>query len=153
MPFNPNNPVNVGDATRKSAYDRVFLNTIALKEARLEHHLGGDVMISVADAAYVPLPGVVVLELDGTNLSGLTIEVHAMCRVAAAGTGRFRLWNITTGGEVSGSETTFTETTATLKKSAPLTVATGINQYRVEVRGTTLDVERPCVYGAKLVIR
>jgi hypothetical protein len=152
MAFNATNPVSVGDATKKSAYDRVFNNILALKEARLGHALGGDFQVSVADAAYTALPGFIVVEIDGTNLAGLIVEVHAMCRVVT-GSGWFRLWNITAGIPIVGSETTFTETSATLKKTAALTLSTGIAQYRLEVRGTVLDVDRPCVYGARLVLR
>ncbi len=151
MPFSSSNPVIVGDATKKSHYDRSFNNGIALKEARLEHPLGGDFQVSVADTAYVPIPGFIVFEIDGTNLSGMTVELHAMCR-AATGTGRYRLWNITTGAEVAGSETTFTETSATLKKSSGITLTAGVNTYRLEIRGNGAT-DFPLVYGAKLVIR
>lgn len=36
MAFNPTNPVSVGDATRKSHYDRVFDNVIALQDGSKE---------------------------------------------------------------------------------------------------------------------
>ena len=146
MPFNSTNPVIVGGSTRKSDFDRAFNNCIALKLARLDHALGGDFQVSVADITYVPVPGFIVLELGG-----LTIEVQAMCRVTT-GTGRFRLWNITISTSVAASETLFIEVTPTLKKSSTLTLASGVNTYRLEVRGAD-SADLPFVYGAKLVMR
>ncbi len=150
MAYNATNPTVVGQATRKSAYDRVFDNARAVKEATSRMPLGGNALAEVADTAYVTVPDPIIVELDGTNVGGLTVEVHAMVKVRA-GTGRIRLWNITTGAIV-GAEITFTNTTIALAKITGLSVATGVNQYRVEVRGAASS-DLPTVYGAQLVLR
>lgn len=153
MAFNTSNPVVVGAATKKEHYDRAFDNGVALKEARHSQDLGGDDERSIltVNTSWEDVPGFVDAELDGTNLGGLTVEVHIMGRVSL-GTGRFRLYNLTTAAAVSGSETTFLETTATLKKSGAITLTTGLNTYRLQAN-ISVSGQGAFVWGGKLVIR
>ncbi len=150
MSFSNSNPAVVGAAVRKGHYDTIFDNTVALKEARSCHDLGGSYHDTVSDTSLVDIPGAVFVEVDGTNLTGLTVEVQAMCKVAS-GTGYIRLYNITTPGYV-GSEVSFVSGAPALVKITGLTLATGVTQYKLRVRGATSDTQ-PSVWGAKLVIR
>lgn len=151
MAWNGTNPVVVGNPTRKSDFDRLWDDALAVKEAQSRFDLGGDYTADVADTSYVSIPGFVIAELVVTNLGGLTVEVHAMGKVVT-GTGRIRLWNITDAGVV-GSELTFTNTTVGLLKITGLSLpASGTKQFRLEVRGAAA-ADRPTVYGAQLVLR
>jgi hypothetical protein len=118
-----------------------------------ERLFGGDAAREVGDTTYVQVPGSRVIEVSDTaQAAATTIEVHAMAQVAA-GTGSLRLWNVTLGVQV-GSAVTFTGTSPTLVKITGLlgTLASGINQYRVEVKGAAAT-DRPSVWGAGLVVR
>lgn len=150
MSFTNSNPVVVGAAVRKGHYDAIFANTVALKEARTTHDLGGSHHDAVVDMALVDIPGAIYAEVDGSNLTGFTVEVHAMCKVAS-GTGYIRLYNVTTPGNV-GSEVSFVSTVPSLVKITGITLAAGVTQYKLRVRGATADA-LPSVWGAKLVIR
>lgn len=150
MAYNGTNPVVVGQATRKSSYDRLFDNVVALKEARSVHDLGGSYHDEISDTALIEIPGAVFTEIDGTNLGGLTVEVHVMALVAS-GTGYVRLRNFTDTADV-GSEVSFTNTSPALVKITGLTLATGLKQYRLRGRGSASSA-LPRFWGAKLVIR
>ncbi len=152
MSITETNPVVSGFDTEKSQYDTVFNNTVALKQAGTERHLGGDPNAPVTDTSYVAVPGLAIVEIDGTNLSGFTIEVHATAKVDS-GTGSIRLWDITAGAQV-GSAQTFTGTSFALVKIAALTglLAAASHQYRLEVKGNAAT-DLPCVANAKLVLR
>lgn len=151
MAFNVTNPVSVGDATKKDHYDRVFDNVIAVKERRGELALGGSDSDAVSDTGFVDLPAGVHVEIDGTNLGGFTVEVHFMGRVLA-GTGTIRLWNITAAAEVSSSQKTFTNTSADRIVSSSLSLASGVNEYKLQVKGSAA-ADLPQVWGAKLILR
>lgn len=150
MSFNTTNPVVAGEKARASHYTRVFDNAIALKEGRLTHDLGGSYHDALADTSLVEIAGAVYVEIDGTNLGGLTVEVHAMALVAA-GTGYIRLYNRTTAGDVA-AEVSFTNTSAALVKITGLTLATGVNSYSLRARcAAATDLVR--IWGAKIVLR
>lgn len=150
MPFNATNPFVVGQDLRKSALDRVMDNTIALRDARLTHDLGGSFHSAMADTSLAEIPGAVWVEIDGANLGGLTVEVHAMCKVAV-GTGYIRLRNVTAVGEV-GTEVAFTSAAPALVKITGLTLAVGLHVYVLRARGSVSNA-LPTVWGAKLVLR
>jgi hypothetical protein len=151
MGFTASNPVTVDNATKKDDYDDVFDNTVALKETRSELLLGGDYNAAVDDTSFTDVPGAIHVEIDGTNFSGLTVEIHVMCLVAA-GTGTFDLYNITDAGAVASSETTFTNTTADRAESSTITLATASKEYKLRVKGAAA-ADLPRVWGAKIVIR
>jgi hypothetical protein len=151
MSFNTSNPVTLGRATRKSHYDTVFDNTIALKETRgLVQQLGGVYTDRIDDTTLVPIPAATLARIDGTNLSGFTVEVLFIGYVET-GTGEVRLYNFTTSSFVS-SLVTFTNTTAALFTISGITLTSGVNDYILYARGQT-SAAQPTVYGARLVIR
>ena len=146
--FNASNPVSVGDATKKRAYDRVFDNAVANKERRAVHHLGGAHEGVIVSATMVDLAGAVHVEIDGTNLGGHTVELHVMARVDA-GTGTIELFNVTTSAAMTPN-ISVTATTYTFLKSGAITLTTGVNVYKVRAHKGTNEIQ---VYGAALVIR
>jgi hypothetical protein len=150
MAFNTSNPVVVGNAVRKSEYDRVFDNAIALKERRGELSLGGHFASRVDDTSLVVVPQPEIARVDGTNLGGFTVDVVCTAFVES-GTGEIRLRNRTTAAYV-GSAQSFTNTTAALVTISGLTLTSGLNDYELHVRGTTSPAQ-PTVFGARLVIR
>jgi hypothetical protein len=150
MAFNGTNPFVVGEDLRKSGLDRLMDNTIALKEARIAHDLGGSYHDAMETTGLTDIPGAVWAEINGTNLGGLTVEVHAMCQVAT-GTGTIYLYNRTDVANV-GSAATFTNTSPALVKITGLTLATALKVYNLRGGGdTTSALVR--VWGAKLILR
>jgi hypothetical protein len=150
MAFNTSNPVVLGRATRKSHYDRVFDNTIAIKEARVEHELGGHYASRLDDTSLVAIPHPVIARLDGTNLGGFTVEVLCTAYVET-GTGEIRLYNLTTASYVS-SVVTFTNTAIAVVTITGITLTTGLNNYVLHGRGQSAAA-LPTIYGARLVVR
>ncbi len=134
MSFVEDNLVAVGDKTLKSQYDQLLANAAALKDANPRVPLGGLFQDIYTNTGYQELFGVVHAEIDGTNLSGLTVNLVCMGKVVA-GTGYIKLYKITaTPGDVAGSETTFTNTTANRIVSSALTLTSGVNEYKALVR-------------------
>lgn len=104
--------------------------------SQLPAPLGGDWTFRLTESGFAVAPGHVIAEIDGTNLPAAAFEVRFMAKVDA-GTGQARLWNIT-AGNVVGAAINITATTDTLHKIQNLTLAAGLNQYRLEAgRGTT----------------
>jgi hypothetical protein len=149
MAFVEANPYTVDEATKKDDHDKTHNNTVSLKEARRALTLGGDFTAAVTDTSFVDIPGVAHFEIDGTNLSGLTVECHFMC-VVESGTGTFRLWNVTTAAEVASSQKTFTNTTSDRIETSTLTLTTGVNEYKAQVKGSVAAC-LPRVWGAAIV--
>jgi hypothetical protein len=150
MAFDTTNPVSEDNATKADDYDVVFDNTIALKEGRNALTLGGDPHAAVTDTSFVDVPGAVHFEIDGTNLSGLTVAAHFQC-VCESGTGTFRLYNVTTAGAVASSEKTFTNNTSDRAETSTLTLTTGVNEYKAQVKGSVAAC-LPRIWGAAIVI-
>ncbi len=116
--------------------------------------LGGSPYEEIFSAAYVPIPGSQIVQLDGTNLdvpNQAEVTVHVTCYVAA-GTGSFRLWNITTG-LIVGTEQNFVNTAVDLvTKSLSGLIVTGVNKYRLEGKGAAAT-DRPVIVGSFLLVR
>ncbi len=128
------NPWTVDEALKKDDLDKTFNNTIALIEARGFIPLGGSEYV-YTNTSYSDLEYPVHAYIDGTNLgSQMVWEVHFMCKVVA-GTGSLKLYNITDAGDVASSEKTFTNTTADRIVSSPITLATGLKEYKAMVKG------------------
>lgn len=151
MSFTTVNPVAAGQKARKSHFDALFANAIALKEARATHVLGGSFESAVSDTSFVSAPGSVFVEIDGTNLGGLTVEVHVMAKVVG-GTGTIQLFNRTLAVAVASSSATFTNTSPALIKTGAITLATGVNVYELQVKGN-VGTDLPTVWGGKVVLR
>jgi hypothetical protein len=149
MSITETNPVSVGDSTQKPHYDVVFDGMVALKQGRLLHSLGGRGSAVISDTSAVALVDFIDVEIDGTNLSGFTVEVHAMCSVVS-GTGTLQLYNVTTAAVIASGS--FTATSPTLTKITGITLTTGVNVYRARFYGSTAAAG-PSVYGASLVLR
>jgi hypothetical protein len=151
MAFETTNPVTVDNATKKDDYDVAFDNTIALQDRRGQLELGGDYLAEVTDASFVDIPGAVHAEVNGTNLGAdLTVEVHFMCLVAT-GTGTVQLYNITDTAVVASSTKTFTNATADRIETSAITLAPGLKEYKLQVKGSSTS-DLPRVWGAKIVI-
>lgn len=146
--FSATNPVVVGGSTKKENYDRVFDNSVANKERRAVHHLGGAYEGVIVSATMVDIAGAVHVEVDGTNLGGHTVELHIMARVDA-GTGTVELYNVTATAAMTPN-IPVTATTYTFLKSGAITLTTGVNVYKVRAQRGTTEIQ---VYGAALVIR
>lgn len=152
MAIETTNPVSDDNATKTDDYDVVFDNTIALKEARRGLPLGGDSHAAVTDTSYVDVPGAVHVQVDGTKLGGdMVIEVHVQCKVAA-GTGTFRLYNITDTAAVASSEKTFTDTTSVRRWTSAITLASGAKTYKLQVKGSSAAA-LPRIWGAVIISR
>ena len=156
MALETTNPVSDDNATKTDDYDVVFDNTIALKEARRPLPLGGDLHAAVTDTDFVDVPGAVHVQVDGTKLGNdMVIEVHVQCQVAA-GTGTFRLYNITdsNGGDeiVASSTTTFTNTSSDRVASSAITLAAGVKEYKLQVKGSASST-LPRIWGAAIISR
>jgi hypothetical protein len=151
MSFTLVSPWVVGNPVTKVNLDKTFDNTNALREARHVNQLGGHFETQIVDVAFRVVPAPIFVEIDGSNLANLIVEVHVMCTVVT-GTGTFQLWNKTLNALVAGSATTFTNTSAALVKSAALTLASGLNVYELQMKGSTAN-DRPCIWGAKVVLR
>jgi hypothetical protein len=150
MAYNSSNPFVAGQKARASHVTRLWNNVVALKEGRLEHDLGGSYHDAIEDTALVDIPGAIFVEIDGTNLGGLTVEAHVMTALSS-GTGYVRVYN-RTDAVYLGSEVSFTNTAAALVKLTGLTLAAGVKQYSLRGRGA-LAATMPRIWGAKLVLR
>jgi hypothetical protein len=140
---------SVDEATKLDHLDEVGDSTVALKESRSALILGGDPNAAVDDTSFVDVPGAVHFEVDGTNLSGVTVQCHFQC-ICESGTGTFRLYNITTAAEVASSQKTFVNTTADRAETSNLTLTTGVNEYKAQVKGSVAAC-LPRIWGAAIV--
>jgi hypothetical protein len=111
-----------------------------------ERDLGGIPDVGEGSTTYVDVPGAIIVDL----VEATTAQLHVMAFVSG-GTGTFRLWNITAAAEVASSETTFTETSATLKKTGNLELAAA-STYKLQVKISSNSFYA-VVYGGKLVTR
>lgn len=150
MAYTSVNPFVVGESLTKVMLDTLWNNAAALKEARRALTLGGDPNTGIEDTALVYIPGVVFAEIDGTNLAGLTVDVHVMT-MADTGTGYVRLYNVSDAVNV-GSEVAFSNNVPALVKITGLTLAVGIKQYALKGRGS-IATAFPRYWGAQLITR
>lgn len=96
--------------------------------------LGGSDDLGQLTASYLPVRGYRDYSLDNNNLGGFTKQVVIYSRTAAVGTSvTVRLRNTTAGSDAAVS-TTITSTT-TVKEVVTITLASGANDYRLEVVG------------------
>lgn len=105
--------------------------------------LGGIPDLGVKSDAYVTLPGACVVRLDDP----CRVKIHAMGLVSL-GTGYFKLYSMTAGADVVGSERTFASTSATLQVGAALDLPAGDYYLKVKISNAAYHV---IVYGAALV--
>src|SRR5690242_6481417 len=101
-------------------------NLTALKSFPKVAWLGGS-NIAYQNNAFALVTDGVYVEIDATNLGGLTFELHFMGSVTAADTGSVELVTNPGGSNTVVSTTTFTNTTIALVKSAAITLTAGVN--------------------------
>ncbi len=113
-------------------------NLIALASARHKYPLGGSRELTLDRLATVQdAKDWVDVELDGTNLGGLTVRARIEVRTLAAGTSITpRVQNITdattAGTGVACTATNADYTGTNQKQTVTLTVAAGIKTYRLQ---------------------
>jgi hypothetical protein len=128
--------------------NKIKNNIIAVASGRLQHYLGGDRLRAVPNVASAQdAINYIDVELDGTQLAGLTVQARVEVRTANAGTTVTpKIRNVTdasdagTGVACSATNTDYTGTNQ--KQTITLTVASGIKKYRLQLTpsNTTNDV-------------
>lgn len=114
-------------------------NLLSVVSSRLQHFLGGSRTQSVPQvAAAQDAIDWIDVEIDGTLLSGLTIQARVEVRSAAAGTSvtptvRNMTDSTTAGTGVSCSATAADYSGTNQKQTIALTIASGIKKYRLQL--------------------
>jgi hypothetical protein len=125
-------------------------NLIALASARRTYHLGGSRQTNVPQVASAQdAIDWVDIELDGTNLAGLTKQLRVEVRTANAATSVTpKLRNVTdstdAGVGVACSATGADYLGANQKQTITVTLASGVKKYRLQL--TPSNTTHPC-YG------
>ena len=148
MTWTTSNPVSVDEATKADDYDALWDNAQALADLRVEKYLGGAYYIGVTDTTYITVPSSIQTWNDASPVSGLSVRFEFQADLVS-GTGYARLYNVTGAAAVASSEVTFT--TAGRKSSGAITLASALNAYICQVKGSVAGC-LPRVWGAKIVI-
>ena len=142
MAYDVTTTPSVGDATKRSDYTRLRDAVKAL--AGIRHFLGGSLDKFVQDTTYVDAPDGFEVEIDGTNLSGLSVylEANAVCEVTAAVSCDVKLqyWTGAAWADVAGAAASVALTTAYARgwnKSSTFTLPSGVNRIKFVYKGTT----------------
>lgn len=120
-------------------------NLLALASARFTYHLGGSRQTALPQVvAAQDAVDYVDIELDSTQLGGLTVQARVECRTANVATSVTpKIRNITDGTDAAvGAACTATDTDfsgANQKQTLPLTLAAGVKKYRLQ--GTPGNVD------------
>lgn len=104
------------------------------------HHLGGSRALGVRSASAIEVPEYVDIELDGTKYAGLTVRARVEVRTANAATSVTpKIRNMTAGTDagtgVSSTGTAADYSGTNQKQSITVTLAAGLNKYRLQVTG------------------
>jgi len=128
-------------------------NIVALAQFPKRIPLGGDPKrLYIGVDTYELIEDAIYGELDGTNLGGLTYELHFMGLVTTPDTGKVKLIRLDTLATVV--EKLFTNTALDLVKSDAFSLVTASVQYAVHVTPTTGTVASPMkAYGFHLIQR
>ncbi len=132
MAFNKTNPISVGDATKKSHYDRVFDNTLALAGIGIPYFLGGDWFTLETSTSFTAIKGLILVQIDGSVLAAnnLVAYFEAFFRGGNASNPVYcDLYNLTDAGIVSGSELTVTSATPLRVRSSALSLPAATKEY------------------------
>lgn len=116
-------------------------NFVALASARFTYHLGGSRQTGVPKVASAQdAIDWVDIELDGTNLSGLTVRARVELKAGASTAVTFEIRNMTTNAAMtlspaaaSCSATNADYTGSNQKQSCTFTPTTGVNKYRLRI--------------------
>ena len=132
----------IGNATKQNDYIRLR-DAIKALSAAGNHDFGGDVTAYISDTSFVDLPSGSHLEIDGTNLSGMSVffEANAFANPsnALAGSMFLRLFNVTAGAAVASSQVEISGLSAGQHGrgiSSALTLAAAANVYKVQVQSS-----------------
>lgn len=121
--------------------NEILGNIVAGLSARHSHFLGGSRQIGVRSAAYVDVPNYLDVELDGTNLGGLTKQARVEVRTANVGTiVTPRVRNVTDGSD-AGVGAAYSTDTNWNPQTIALTLAAGSKTYRLQLTGDDANVE------------
>lgn len=136
------------DAFGYQSANRLRENLIALASSRLTYYLGGSRTVSVAQVASAQdAINWVDIELDGTNMGGLTKQLRVEVRVANAATSVTpKLRNVTdatdAGVGVACSATNADYSGTNQKQTITVTIASGVKKYRLQL--TPSNTTHPC---------
>lgn len=102
--------------------------------------LGGSRVLGVRSATAIGVPEYIDIEIDGTKYAGLTVRARVEVRTANAATSVTpRVQNMTTaataGTGVSSTATNADYSGTNQKQTITLTLAAGLNTYRLQVTG------------------
>lgn len=111
-------------------------NAIALASSRFQHYLGGSRQFGLRSASYVDAVDYLDVELDGTNLTGLTVRARVEVRTANTGTTVTpKIRNVTDAsdavvGAAYGADTNWDAQTLSF------TPVAGVKTYRLQLTGS-----------------
>ena len=122
-------------------------NLIALSSSRLTYHIGGSRQMSLPLVASVQdAIDYIDIELDGTNMGGLTKQLRVECRTTNAGTSVTpKLRNLTdatdaaVGAACTATNADYSGTNQT--QTIAVTIAAGVKKYRLQ--GTPQNATYP----------
>jgi hypothetical protein len=148
---------SVSDATKLNDYLRLRANDVA--NAQKSFELGGSLGWFVINTAYGDIsPEYIEREIDGTNLSGLSVHLEVNVRAHPSNSGTVtvsvQLFNTTTVAAVASSEVAVAALAAGARahsKSSAITLATGLNKYKAQIK--TSDVAKQVSAVAWISIR
>jgi len=112
--------------------------------------MGGDPKHLYENTAFTIAEDPIYLEIDGTNLAGLTFELHFMGEATAADTVSVEVWDSTNSAQLQVK--TFTNTSLALVKSSAITLPASVAVLCVRVKSATGGAASPFrAYGFHLV--
>lgn len=121
-------------------------NLIALAANRGHHHLGGSRQTSLPLVASAQdAVDWIDIEIDGTNLGGMTKQLRVECRAGAGTAVTPKLRNVTdatdagTGASCTGTAADYSGTNQ--KQTITVTIASGVKKYRLQ--GTPANTTDP----------
>lgn len=128
----------------------IVRNIVSIKEFPKEINFGGDPSFQYTGIAYQSLVFPIYREIDGTNIGGLTFELHFMAFVTPGDTITVQLWNRTALTSVVEVETS--ASILSLIKSDPFTLPASEVEYEVRVKASLGGGSRPYrIYNCTLV--
>ena len=117
-------------------------NLIAIISSRLlSRSVGGSRQFGVYSASYVDAPEYEDVEIDGTNLGGLTIQAIVEVRTANVATAVTPKIRNTTDATDAVVGTAYSTDTAWNKQTLAFTPVTGVKVYRLQVTGSNVTHE------------
>lgn len=130
-------------------WNELRANIIAVKEFPKSIPLGGDPKFAYTGTSFADIEDPVYAEINGTNVQGLTFELHFMGIATTPDTVTVEL---VYDGTTQAVQKTFTDTTLALIKSDPFSLPAAVKTFKVRVKAATGGVASPFqAYGFQLV--